>query len=546
MNFTVCNENGEQLAILSTGEVVDGKLMAQAGKVVIIRTEIPYAGTVSYWTPDIPYFAQPRLPWREEFTCGANRNFPVWVQLDHESRACGAVGITNCIDDCLVQAAMNQETGMCEITFTAAVTKWSRPFALWGVEVGECITLMEVLRNYRNAVGAEVPESFPKDAWNPVYCTWYAVHAALTGEYLRQNAAAARELGFGTFIVDDGWCIDAAKRVNPVTIQDWYNAVGDWEVSQAKLPEMSAVVKEARDAGWKYLFWTAPLMVGRCSALNQLVSKFKNQLHEGYRLMSPDDEAGKRSVIQALSRAMEEYDLDGLKVDFLDELRPDPWNPICGQVYEYIVELVNAVRKIKPQALIEFRQKYAVPQLAGLATAFRAGDVPFAFAQNYLLCLHLRMMMGDGMPIHADPVYFRNDDSPETVARHMICSLAGVPMLSMELASLSESARKIIRHWLQVYREWQEVLNFGKWTILPQFGFVPWCTASANGRTVIFLWKTEYLETALRNADGSFVIFNLSDEKLALPGCTGRDCFGNPSEGAPPGGLLQGNTSLLK
>ena len=104
---------------------------------------------------------------------------------------------------------------------------------------------------------------------------------------------------------------------------------------------------------------------------------------------------------------MDTQELDDLKIDFLDELRPDPFKPICRDTLDYIRETVSAIRKIRSDALIEFRIKYAVPQLADQATAFRAGDVPFAFVQNYLCCLQLRVMLGDGIPVHADPVYFR-------------------------------------------------------------------------------------------------------------------------------------------
>ena len=62
-----------------------------------------------------------------------------------------------------------------------------------------------------------LPE-FPEGAWEPVFCTWYAVHAAVTQDWVEKNAEVASRLGFRTLIIDDGWCFDVMKRVSPETI----------------------------------------------------------------------------------------------------------------------------------------------------------------------------------------------------------------------------------------------------------------------------------------------------------------------------------------
>ena len=74
-----------------------------------------------------------------------------------------------------------------------------------------------VYGTYRALVRPDWTPSYPDDAWMPVYCTWYAVHAAVEKQWLEEHVDTAAAMGFGTFIVDDGWCFDDMKRVTPQT-----------------------------------------------------------------------------------------------------------------------------------------------------------------------------------------------------------------------------------------------------------------------------------------------------------------------------------------
>ena len=202
-------------------------------------------------------------------------------------------------------------------------------------------------------------------------------------------------------------------------------------------------------------------------------------------------------------------------------------------------ELVGRIRAVKPEALIEFRQNYATATNAGLATAFRAADVPFDYMDNFNECLQLRLHLGDKVPIHADPVYFNNRESVETVGRHMIASLAGVPMLSMELSSIADEHKKVIVNYTAFYREHRNVLNFGHWVIESRNGCNVFAKCSDEYETVIILADEMFAEKALQDCSSKVTVLNLAGSSFSADGIV-FDAQGKELENniVPPGGRV--------
>ena len=139
----------------------------------------------------------------------------------------------------------------------------------------------------------------------------YAVHAALTDEYMLNNAREASGLGFGTFIVDDGWCFEEAKRVTPETLPDWYRDIGDWEYSEKKLPCLKENIKKIREYGLTCLFWVAPFFCGRRSKLAGMAKEYLTDLHEGQRIYDVKESSVTEKVVESICSVYKELDLDG-------------------------------------------------------------------------------------------------------------------------------------------------------------------------------------------------------------------------------------------
>src|SRR5262249_46524505 len=75
------------------------------------------------------------------------------------------------------------------------------------VSTGGC-AWPEVLRAYVATVDREWRQPWlpvPDYAYDPVFCTWTAIHHDVSQEWVLRNAQLAAELGFGTWLTDDGW-----------------------------------------------------------------------------------------------------------------------------------------------------------------------------------------------------------------------------------------------------------------------------------------------------------------------------------------------------
>ena len=531
----VSDINGKELPF--EGQFIEKELLEKSGGKLVISTLIPIVDVVSIWHPELLTIAPVKLPWFSEYTCGATKSYPFFAFLNPMCHVSFAIGLTDHIDDCRASAKMNQELCGYEVKFEISIAPETEAFEVFFDDSKQ--SLNDVMQRYRKLVMPENP-AYPAGAWEPVYCSWYAVHTAITDEYLQRNAEEAVKLGFGTFIVDDGWCFDENKRVTPLTLPDWYRDIGDWKWSEKKLPQLKEKVKAAQSMGLNYMFWTAPFFSGRRSELDKVVSKYLTELHEGQRIYDPVDETAVNATQESICEIYKSMDLDGLKIDFIDSVIPNPDDPHCRAARNYVEKLVARLREHKPEARIEFRQNYGTPVNAALATAFRAGDVPFDYVENFNRCLQLRLHLGDGIPVHADPVYFNPEESINTVGKHMIASLAGVPMLSMELSSIADEHKKVIANYMKFYREHQQTLNDGHWFIEFRSGFPTWVKCESDSESIVILTDEAFIDQVVATCNNSTYVLNMTPGGFKCACGQAFDAQGNPcGTTAPVGGRLE-------
>ncbi|NMA21611.1 MAG: alpha-galactosidase [Lentisphaerae bacterium] len=500
-----------------------------------IRFSLPILDFHRYWTPDsrVP---SSKIFWTIETTSAAQRNFPFlsFFNIAQQNRA--SIALNNLIDDCRILARMNQERCTYDLTISVSICEETEEFCL----ILDCRDQpwTRCLADYRKKL--DIPEqNFPAAAWEPVYCTWYAVHAAVTSDWVEKNAAIAAELGFSTLIIDDGWCFEQMKRVSPETITTWYENIGNWEVAPGKFPDFIAHVRRVQKMGLRYLLWVAPFLIGdRSKIYEELKSATDEKYLEGYHLLNVQKRKEAERLLKMIASLLEKYPIDGLKIDFLDQYFPNLEQPRGRATLDFIARLSAAIRNIRSDALIEFRQSYATPGMLPYATQFRAGDVPFDFLDNFQRLAQIRIGLGDRVPVHADPVYWHPQESAVNIARHMIASLAGVPMLSMEMTTLSDLESRIIRNWLQFYRDHLETFKTGTWHVQYQQSAVSYISVRTDEEQIIILNDEKRLEMAMDNTARKHHILNLSPAPLRLPGCTatgpaGEEC---PAGCIPLGG----------
>lgn len=498
--------------------------------VLKIAFSLPIIDFHGYWIPEnrVP---SSKINWTIEANSAAQRNFPYLAFFNTAQQNRASIALTNLHDDCRITARMNQEDCTYDLTLEICTSQETEPFELIVDQRNQ--PWLNCLDDYRQKL-ALPKQNFPDAAWGPVFCTWYAVHAAVTQDWVEKNAAVAAGLGFSTLIIDDGWCFAEMKRVSPETISSWYENIGDWEVNKEKFPDFSAHIRRMQALGLQYLLWVAPLLIGDHSRIYpQIKASTDEKYLEGYHLLNVTRRKETAQILEKVSALMQKYPLDGMKVDFLDQYYPSLANPRGRQTLDFIARLSAAIRRHNPAALLEFRQGYATPAMLPYGTQFRAGDVPFDFLDNFQRLAQIRIALGDGVPVHADPAYWHSQERPENIARHMIASLAGVPMLSMEMTTLAEHERAIISHWLQFYREHLQTFKCGHWQVQYHHSAVSWVAVQTAAERIVIINDNAYLSEVLAGSETTPLhILNLSPAVLSLPGC---QAWGPAGEATPAG-----------
>lgn len=322
--------------------------------------------------------------------------------------------------------------------------------------------------------------SIPDAAYEPVYCTWYAVFKDVTAAWAEHAARTAADLGFRTFIVDDGWFTAHVQRFG-------YHYAGDWQVEGSRFPDMATHVRCVQDMGLKYVLWVAPFMVGLQSRTIQdmadhVIPNERGTFLEmlGFQNLCPRNAHVREHVQRTLLQLMDAYGLDGFKLDFVDSvaLKPCPLGhahdiETTGRaMHRALLDIYEALRAQNAKVLIEFRQAYANLAMRDCATMYRAFDVPFDFDANRWNITMTRAVAGD-VPVHLDPAYWRPDELNENVARHMITAMFAVPMVSVDFERLPQEHLQIVKAWLDYYHAHKPLLAHGQFKPLMANGGLP-------------------------------------------------------------------------
>lgn len=518
------------------------KAPGKAGR-QIIRFSLPILDFQGFWIPEerVP---SSRIIWVIQGKSAAQRNFPYMAFFNSKQENRASIALSNLYDDVQIDARMNQQECTYDITITVAVKENTGDYVLTLDRRGDLLWT-EALADWVKSLNIATP-AFPDNAWDPVFCTWYAVHGMVNQDWVERIAPEAVRLGFKTLIIDDGWSYDDMKRVSPQTITTWYNSIGNWTVSDKKFPDFANHVKRIQKAGMHYMLWVAPFLIGKDSDIAERFSKavFPADPKEGCRTFDSAHEKESGILLDKLGTLMEKYQLDGLKVDFLDYIFPNIERSRGRETLHFIEQLSKRIRAAKADALIEFRQSYATPQMLAYGTQFRAGDVPFDYEDNFARLCQIRISLGggDGVPVHADPVYWHPQESPVNIARHMIASLAGVPMISMDLNHISEQEKEIIAHWTAFYQEHLDFYRKGHWEAAYHPSGASWLKVTLGNESMVIVHDEARLVQALEKAADKVYVLNLSPEELALSGAL---TSGPDGHAARPGHVPCGGMGII-
>ncbi len=448
----------------------DGKLS--------IRWELPVIDMhgMLYFPPSPEDMSRLPFWWGHKVSC-ANASLPFFVFYNRNSHNRFAFGLLNQV----VETSFDFEMSELKASYFFQVQS---PIisGLNGTWEGELylsranLPWQKIVSDYTGFVDASWPQTrleVPSEAFNPVFCTWTAIHHNVDQEWVLKNASLAAELGFKTWITDDGWFTENASFAD-------YSYTGDWKPASKKFPDFAGHVQQVQKMGFKYLLWVAPFMIGQSSAAAKTYAHLLQKPIErlNFANLTPWKEEVSQIIGGLLENLMNLYNLDGFKLDFIDsvssgEMPENADYDSAGEgVYKILSEAVDRLIHIKEDVLIEFRNPYANLTSRRYANLYRASDVPVNFPLNRWQVALERLLTPDRAVV-LDPALWHPNDTDENVAVTLINTIVSVPMVSVDLQKYPKTYLDLIRYWIGFYLEHLETIIHGEFH--PEFlrGFLP-------------------------------------------------------------------------
>ena len=330
----------------------------------------------------------------------------------------------------------------------------------------------------------------PDAAYEPLYSTWYAFHRGVTAEDVERECAVAAKLGMKTVIVDDGWQIDDGNGY------DW---CGDFRPSKKCFPDMKGHVARIHALGMKYLLWYPVPLVGVDS---ENFVRFRGKyLREGRKgtaaVLDPRFPEVREFLCGLYERALKDWDIDGVKLDFIDSFRFSGRDPALAENYagrdfksvpdaveRLLTDVTTRMRAIRPDVLIEFRQSYVGPEIRRYGNMLRVVDCAGCMRKNRMGIANLRIV-SPGSAVHSDMLEWHAGETVEDAAMYVLNCLFGVIQYSEALSRLPESHLRMLRHWVDFSVKHRPALLQGDFIPrAPEFGYPVLEGVSADERVI--------------------------------------------------------------
>lgn len=369
-----------------------------------------------------------------------------------------------------------------------------------------------------------------------MYSCWYSFHQATIASEIEAECARAAKLGLKTVIVDDGWQTEDGRR--------GYAYCGDWEVAARKIPDMRAHVAAIHALGMKYMLWYSVPFVGYKSKhwedfKDKLLNRI-DRLETG--VLDPRYPDVREYLINTYVKALREWDLDGFKLDFIDSFNPgsNPLPPLTPEMDYALVEdaverlmtdVMKALKAIKPNILIEFRQSYIGPVMRTFGNMFRVGDCPDDPISNRIGSIDLRLLSGS-TAVHSDMLMWHKDDTPEAAARQILSVIFAVPQISVKLEDVTDEHRALLTFWLDFMRAHRDILLDAPLEVDAPHNLYPLVKVEKDGQAVIALYDGGRI-VDLPQAHDIWLLNAAPDTRVALASGKNRrfhvetiDCLG--------------------
>ena len=397
---------------------------------------------------------------------------------------------------------------------------------------------LKSIRRFWTEVGY-APAYVPVDAKRAMFSSWYCFQKDVDGERLLKQCAVAKEYGMDTVILDDGWQTDE--------VQSGYTRCGDWEPVPSKFPDMRRFVDRLHGMGMKCILWYSVPFVGKYA---KNVDRFRGMYlrardrEETVMILDPRFAEVRHWLTETYKRAVSDWALDGLKLDFIDSFSLAPDSPenydamdcpsLEAAVEKLLSEIMTELKKINPEIMIEFRQSYIGPVMQKYGNMLRVGDCAGGAIINRVNGLTLRLLT-ESTAVHSDMLLWDYDAKPENAADQLSNILFLVPQISVMPEKLSDPHRLMLKHYLNFMDINRDVLLDGYLVPLAPEANYGQVYAGKDGRVIAALYENPLFEIpdgtktlTVVNAGASDCVVLCGTDRKGGALWTVTDCMGNP------------------
>jgi alpha-galactosidase len=380
------------------------------------------------------------------------------------------------------------------------------------------------------------PAPVPDSAKQPMYSTWYSFHQNITADEVVEQCRLAKDIGFEAVIVDDGWQTLDSRR--------GYAYTGDWE--PVRIGDMRDFVNRVHALDMKFLLWYSLSLMGKES---KNYPKYQDKVlwqwvEQGSSVLDPRFPEVREFIISTYETALQEWNLDGFKLDFIGMFRPDEdtrfeatggrdFASLDEAVDRLMTDIVTRLRTIKPDIMIEFRQPYIGPLMRKYGNMFRATDCPNMALVNRVRTTDLRLLSGD-TAVHSDMFVWHPTDPVEAAALQILNILFSVPQLSVKLDEIPPDHNAMVKFWIGYWVENRDVLLDGDFLPMNPSANYPLIMSSTPEKTIAALYNDmvvaldheDYRQIDVVNAKGSAAVVLDLEKPMGRVTTRIYDCLG--------------------
>ena len=560
MKFTTCGGNANSKITLNERVVADGIIELDVNY-KLAKKETPERFSIEFSTPERDIYSMWSPTMNDNRTIGRDyaprrthsrlaAGLPIHCGISVKGKNAITVALSDAATATEISSGVDEVDAEVKwrISFfimpATAISEYSATVRIDTRDIPFYDAIYDVVSWWENDCGY-TPAPVPEYARLPMNSLWYSYHQVLVPEEIIKQCRLSKPLGMDTVIIDDGWQTTDSGR--------GYAYCGDWRPE--RMPDMKGLVDGIHETGMKVILWYSVPFVGAKAEIYDEVKEFllsDEDIHGGYCL-DPRYKHIRERLISLYVNAVKDWGLDGLKLDFIDSfnlskksLAPDPrrdFESLDDAVDELMIQIYNALSKINPDIMIEFRQSYIGPSIRKYGNMLRVGDCPNDGMLNRRGVIDLRLTSGR-TAVHSDMLMWHPTDTNENVASQLAATLYGVPQISMRIDELSGEHYKILGHYLAFWREHREILLDGRLTMQNPESFYSQICACLDGEAVV----TVYGNTVVCGDYKSLSVVNISSgESIYLKGMEGKDyrvvdCMGKEASR----GVVDGNICEIK